>query len=304
MSRYTKVVHFTPLQEQLILGSLLGDASLSKPPNGKNYHWSVYHAGKQAEYLQWKYALLCPWSSRIQVTNYVDKRDGKARPGGRFHLPSQEWFTELRHELYPSSTKQLTPQFLKRIKHPIALATLIGDDGSWDKSGIQISSKQFTEAENGLLAFYLTTTFGIRITPFFSRPYHLLRIPSDQIAKVHSLCLSLLPESMWYKFGGADYRTTLVGKVWHTCERCSRAFLEYESAERRFCSRLCAAQGRLASVWTTRRALYGSSGIKRRIPPLPPCVICGTTVKRLDRQTCSQRCGNILGHRNRSMAAT
>src|SRR5690554_669413 len=105
----------TRLQEQAFLGCLLGDGSLSKPPNGINYHFSVYHAEKQREYLEWKHRILTPYSRPIQACAYLDKRDGKIRTGYRFHTISHPYFTALRHALYDGKKKTITAHYLSRV---------------------------------------------------------------------------------------------------------------------------------------------------------------------------------------------
>ncbi|MBD3261649.1 MAG: hypothetical protein GF334_08220, partial [Candidatus Altiarchaeales archaeon] len=49
-----------PLQEQLLVGSLLGDGSLSAPKNSKGARYSEGHSEKQKEYLRWKRDKLKP----------------------------------------------------------------------------------------------------------------------------------------------------------------------------------------------------------------------------------------------------
>jgi hypothetical protein len=58
---------FNSIQIDLITGSLLGDGSLTKPPTSRgNSCFTETHCLLQKEYLEWKYELLKPFSSRLK----------------------------------------------------------------------------------------------------------------------------------------------------------------------------------------------------------------------------------------------
>lgn len=56
---------FTPVQEEIIVGSLLGDGSLSKIKNG-NSTFTENHGDNQREYIEWKFSQLSPFSSSLE----------------------------------------------------------------------------------------------------------------------------------------------------------------------------------------------------------------------------------------------
>jgi len=258
MSRVKNFKHanarLTYFQEQVCIGTLLGDSSLSKPKNGQNYHLACYHSEKQVDWLEQKWDWLTPHTRPIQLCEYTDKRNGKSYRGGRFHTISAPCFTKLADMFYKDGIKTITPDLMQKFEHPVALASLICDDGSWDAAGIAIASKQFTEDENYVLANGLHKAFDIDITVHTSERYPHIRIPSSSVEHTFALCSSYVPEFLYYKFGGSDYQTTLTGKVGKICPVCHKTFSSYASVKQVYCSRACASIGR-PSGYETRHTI-------------------------------------------------
>lgn len=299
----------------------MGDSSLSKSVNGKNYYLSCYHGEKQREWLVRKHEWLIPASRPIQWCAYLDKRTGKVFRGGRFHTVSIPCFTKLAELLYREGKKHLSDELLDLITHPVVLACLICDDGSWDRAGIAIASKGFTIEENRRLAATLHRVFRLSISVQQQQKYPFVRVTAKSVEDARRLCEPYVPESLRYKFGPHGYATTLCGKVNRTCTTCGKSFASYESSEQLFCSRRCATKGRRSGYSTRKnttacllcgviflvynrrqrfcpdcRRKYKRSNL--RVTAIP-CAICGKPVVVEGRKTCSRSCGVRLGHWNR-----
>jgi DNA-directed RNA polymerase subunit RPC12/RpoP len=258
MTKPHSVAWESPFQKAVVLGTLLGDSSLSRPRKAINYHLACYHSEKQLDWLLMKHSWLGQLARPIQLCRYLDKRDGKTRSGGRFHTISAPILTELARLLYPEGRKVVTAEYLALIEHPVTLATLIGDDGSWDKAGVEIATKHFTEAENVALSATLNDVFGLhsgmRSNGVGKRHYFHLRIPAGDIPLLRSLCLNYLPSSLHYKLGGIDYVARQSGWVAYTCSTCGASFEAWRHQKRRYCSKEC----RYAALLTSPpRLLHG-----------------------------------------------
>jgi LAGLIDADG DNA endonuclease family len=304
----------TPFQRQVALGTLLGDSSLRYPTKHSNSYLVCYHARKQSEWLELKYQWLLPFSRPIAWESRLDKRDGKVRHGGRFHTISTPEFRELALMLYPGKRKTITTDYLAQITSPVSLACLIGDDGSWDKAGVALATKQFSVEENGLLAVFLRERFDLSVTVQCDK-YAFVRITAISVERLKMLCLPFLPPSLHYKLGPPHYKTTLVGRQLVQCRACGKELLDYLSNGRLYCSRRCAGKGKPAGYVTRQTFMLcercGVSFLiynKRqtrckdcrelRLEALP-CVICGAPVWHNGYVTCSRSCNVTLGHRNR-----
>lgn len=307
----------TDFQRQVAIGTLLGDSSLSKPSNGRNYHLSCYHSEKQREWLIQKYEWLAPSTRPIQWCAYSDKRTGKVLRGGRFHTVSIPCFSDLAKLLYLEGKKYLGDELLDLITHPVVLACLICDNGSWDGAGIAIASKQFTVEENHRLAAALHRAFGLSISVQTHQKYPYIRITATSVEQARKLCEPYVPESLRYKFGPSEYSTHLCGTVEAICPICGKSFRFYKSSGKVFCSQQCANRGKRSGYMTRKgvstclrcgetfvpyqrrqRVCPECRNKHLRITPIP-CVVCGKPVVAEGRKTCSKFCSVVLGHRKR-----
>lgn len=151
----------THMQEQIILGSLLGDGYISKGAKRSiNYSYQEHFGEAQREYRQWKLLKLKGLHFNIS--------------GNYLRSVSHPYFTELYSQLYPNGVKSLTNDFIKKCNHPMFLSTLYLDDGSLTISysynkkkhkvychpSIILYTLNLTPKENSRLAAYLNETFN------------------------------------------------------------------------------------------------------------------------------------------------
>lgn len=113
---YTQGTKLTREQEQVILGTLLGDGSFSS----KN-HIQVAHSLQQKEYLHYKQRILGG-----KVSNKVSGFGSKML---NLYTPSYPEISDIQAAMFGVSGKQPCKQLLKKLS-PLALAILYMDDGS------------------------------------------------------------------------------------------------------------------------------------------------------------------------------
>lgn len=147
------------IQEQMILGSLLGDLSIRYNPKGKNASLCLVHCEKQKELFMEKVRILDEFMGKYNYSiPKPDYRTGKIYPGYRGWSKSHPIFKELYDLLYPNNKKTITEEYLNMIHHPIALAYWFMDDGTYNGT---ISADSFTEPEIDMLVKFLKNKFGI-----------------------------------------------------------------------------------------------------------------------------------------------
>jgi hypothetical protein len=119
---------FSLTQQDIILGSLLGDGSISKQrtPTSSCYFTKPQATARRA-YLEWHSEQLQPHSSSIN--EYDNWAEGKKYQKSVFLTKTHQWFVELRNKWYPEGTK-IVPQDLKLT--PLMVAVWFFDDGSND----------------------------------------------------------------------------------------------------------------------------------------------------------------------------
>jgi len=117
----------TEVQQAVVLGSVLGDASLPVIGTG-NAFFQVGHSVKQVAYLEYKRGLLAPFASGIDIHRRYDARYGHTYETHRFHTQCHWWLSLLRESLYVAGKKELTDDAIQRLT-PCALAFWFMDDG-------------------------------------------------------------------------------------------------------------------------------------------------------------------------------
>ncbi|GGJ77417.1 protein RecA [Pilimelia anulata] len=193
-------------QWEVILGSLLGDGSLS--PNrdgGAGVRFRLGHGAAQADYLDWKVGLL----GNIPVSRRTDRR------GAVFadFTPLPE-LAELRRAVYlGDGRKFIGEEYLKALT-PLALAIWYLDDGSLTlrskglqqrtaggSERIEICVEALTEGSRERLAEYLRDVHGcdVRLTIRGAAQQAVLRFSTAGSARFQEIVAPYVPDAMAYK---------------------------------------------------------------------------------------------------------
>lgn len=183
-------------QEQMILGSLLGDLNLSC--KGKNAKLAIAHCSKQEELFMKKVEILGEFmGSYRECESAVDSRTNKSYKGFRGDSKAHSVFTFLYKLLYINGIKTVTKEYLNKITHPIALAYWFMDDGC--VSGT-ISTHSFTLQEVTLLQEWLQKNWGIYTTiQHNTKNHYVLYIPVKSRFQFEAIIFPYIVPSMYYK---------------------------------------------------------------------------------------------------------
>ncbi len=150
----------TDVERNIIIGSLIGDGTLSIYGRSKNACYRENTGTSQIDYRKWK-------------AEKLKNLDFKANKYGAIYSPSHPIYTELYELFYPNGEKILTEENLKLLDHPIGLACLFMDDGSLIIDSFRKRNKislfpriyfytqSFSFDENLLLKQHLENTFNI-----------------------------------------------------------------------------------------------------------------------------------------------
>lgn len=185
------------LQEQMILGSLLGDLNVSKSrKQHPNCRLNLVHSAKQKELFLSKVNLLGDIMGSYKEYSYLDNRTNNVYTTIRGSSKAHPIFTELRKLLYPNEIKTITTQYLDKIHHPIALAYWFMDDGS--NHGV-LSTNGFTLPEVNLLANWLLKKWNIETTVQKNANCHILYIKAVSRKRFDDIIRPYIIPSMKYK---------------------------------------------------------------------------------------------------------
>ena len=189
-------------QEEVVLGSLMGDGALSPTRSGHGARFRFTHGPKQTEYCDWKASLFANIGSSRSVS----------AAGVVFHdLTPLPELAELRRAVYVAGKKVLSEDYLKQLT-PLSLALWYMDDGSFSlrAKGLQERTKDGSgrsdicvEAmEAGTrerLVAHLADTWDIRPKLISRGGKAVLVFAKDETAKLHALVAPFVHPSMEYK---------------------------------------------------------------------------------------------------------
>ena len=186
-AREARIQQVTPLQKELIFGSLLGDGHLARTTSG--YAFRVNHSFSQKEYVDWKYAFL------LSLTNSAPR---VYQQSYYFRTVTHPIMTDLRRMFYEGNQKRL-PHETETLITPFAFAIWLMDDGARDKNQLRLNTQSFSFEENVRLIHILEAKLGITATINRDKDRHRLRVCATSMPRVRQLVASFIIPSMQYK---------------------------------------------------------------------------------------------------------
>ena len=194
----TKPIEISDKLNQIIIGSLLGDGSMSKHPGNINSCLVISHSIKQQQYIKYKHLLL----SKLIKTNNIYKY---LRIDNRPNWPIEQLsvgvntsrnpsLNKYRDEWYPNGIK-IIPESVIQIK-PLALAIWFMDDGSKSKSSYNLYTNGFSSLDTILLKNILYDKYNIKCNIWKNNVLYIKSESKDIFTK---LIKPFIHESMEYK---------------------------------------------------------------------------------------------------------
>jgi len=163
-------------QQDLLIGGILGDCYVERP--SLNSRVLFDHSIAQLQYVEWKHAIMQPYSSPIVTYSVLDPRNGNTYNKVRFRTATSKLFNPYRELFYPNQTKIVPPNIKHLLTTELALAVWYLDDGGLrtDCDGLRLYTNSFSYGEVVLLGELLLENFGIASTPHKQGKGHNLYI--------------------------------------------------------------------------------------------------------------------------------
>lgn len=214
--RELKTTEFSPTQKSLVIGSILGDGSLTLGKDCTNARFVERHCEDQRDYLLWKKELLKPFTK----SKICESEGGEYIISGVkclvsksyiFSTISHPYLTELRSIFYNDSIK-IVPQNINDFVNGLVMAVWFCDDGSFSyikKSGtyrIDLHTESFTYKENTflcreVLSPYFGESFRINSRKYKSgEAFYICISGKDKVLNIVNSIKQFIPECMIYKF--------------------------------------------------------------------------------------------------------
>ena len=200
MGSQNEIMELTNHQKAIIIGTLLGDATLER--NGKNPRLRIGHSLKQKEYIWWKYnELKTLTTSKPKIATSYHKKVKKYYKWLCFSSLSSEVFTFYQRMFYPNGRKEVTSLLCRSFKSPLSLAVWYMDDGykRSDCNALRISTDAFSLPEQKLLQDMLRKNFSINVNLHKKGKWWNLYIPHKETNKFIDIVAPYIIPDMKYK---------------------------------------------------------------------------------------------------------
>ena len=188
-ARQARRLALSPLQRELVVGSLLGDAYLM--PTTAGYCFRINHGLHQRAYVDWKYR---------QLVQFVRTAPREVARCCYFRTVTHPEFAALRAEFYGEPGKKTTPfELLWSDVGALGLAVWFMDDGASEGRQFRLNTQSFSRDENLELAEFLRAKFGITARLNRDKDRFRLRIESEARERFVNLVQPYVIPEMLYK---------------------------------------------------------------------------------------------------------
>lgn len=191
--------HITTIQQEVLIGTLLGDGRLESRSKSGSARLRVHHSESQKDFLFWKYNLLVnlvtrkPW----QVT-WTGKQTGNRYTAWFFHTKTLSTLRDLHRLFYPAG-KKMVPINIGNLLTPRALAVWFMDDGCMAPSSAILNTQCFSRADQEYLRKWFRDCLGIETKFNKGRATYRLSMNRDNARELSDLIAPYVPNCMQYK---------------------------------------------------------------------------------------------------------
>lgn len=184
----------TPIQQDLLIGTLLGDGCLLLNKSKRTARLQIRQQTRHKEYVEWKYSY---FQAYVSLKPKLDVHNNSWFFRTKSSVNLKNW-----HSLFYLNKKKIVPQYIMNLlKHPIGLAAWFMDDGNGYKHyrGFRISTYGFTQDEQFLLKSCLNQNYGLDVNVIQDRKGFQLLIPAQSACRFKNIIKPYIVPCMKYK---------------------------------------------------------------------------------------------------------
>ena len=192
-------------QCQVLVGILLGDASLQTESGGKTYRLRICQGEKHKEYLFHLYDLFENFTKSPPIKNSsIDKRTGKTYVSWCFATTQQPCFRFYGQQFYDQNGRKKVPKIIGKLLKPSSIAYWYMDDGAqkWKgkSRGVRFCTDSFQHREVQFLAEILEERYGLKASLERKGKFRRIYMSTKSYDILKDLIFEFLIPSMHYKF--------------------------------------------------------------------------------------------------------
>lgn len=204
---YNKIIP-TYEQEQVILGTLLGDGYLYKYEGSGRVRGCFAHSLKQINYCKYKEKILSNFCSKGFIKEELDKRSNKIYTCYYVNMKTSKYFTDIYPLLYSNKIKYISEEILYKLDG-LGIAIWFMDDGYKTECGYCICTNCFNLNDLDKIKTFFKVKFSIDIT---IRKSNIIYIPAKDKDKFTNLIYPFIHDDCKYKLHMSPQTPLIQGK--------------------------------------------------------------------------------------------
>jgi hypothetical protein len=204
---YKKSLVLTDFQKDVIIGTLLGDSSMSIRSGRPHYSIKFEQGAMHEEYIHHLYEIFKAYVGTPPTDRWID--EAKTRKAWWFRTYRHEHFKFYYHLFYQTTQDgkkvKRVPENIKDFLTPVAVAYWFMDDGTYtlneNKTEIYywFSTEGFTKDEVQILCDALRDKFSIRANPSKDKQFWRIYVLAESSIVLKNLILPHIHQSFLYK---------------------------------------------------------------------------------------------------------
>jgi hypothetical protein len=189
----------TSIQQQVLIGTLLGDGRLESRSKNGSARLRVHHGDSQKEYLIWKYGIFRNVATREPWKNtWIGNQTGNTYSAWFFHTKTLINLGPF-HQLFYPFDKKIVPKNIGAFLTPMALATWFMDDGCAFKGSIILNTHCFSVLEQTILQKWFRMALGVETKLHKDRLSYRLFMNKPNAERFLEVIESYIPDCMQRK---------------------------------------------------------------------------------------------------------
>ena len=214
-SKISTTKHIGKREMSIIIGTLLGDATLYVNKSSKNNNATlvIRHSLKQKIYTEYLYSCLKSLNPKIKLVkikgHILNSKEIKDSYQVELKTPVFKELTILKKQVYPNGVKIINFNLLSTYYNAEALSVHFMDDGSkcvdskGKINGFILSTQCFTIDELTRFSYFLLGRFGLYNSIIQQNTGYVIRISSRSVAKFISLVKPYITTDLLYKISSS-----------------------------------------------------------------------------------------------------
>jgi hypothetical protein len=195
---YKQTLILTDLQKQVLVGTLLGDASIPDRKNNSEYNVKFEQKYDNVQYVNHLYDIFKPWVGTSPSIREISGGGALDRKSIWFRTYRHPAFRDFYNKFYLHGHK-IVPRDISEILTPVGLAYWFMDDGTKQTSGYHLSTQGFKFDDNNFLLETLNKKFFLDSKVHKDRHFFRIYIPAASVLKFNLLVKPYILSTMSYK---------------------------------------------------------------------------------------------------------